>query len=203
MGEYAKFCGQEIKIGTCEDMYYLRYDQAHLVSPMSGNVDPVRDRAGLRFRFPFPDEDSVSPGEFDNPFRSASVYVDDVDWEGIDHHTIQFRNDRGLIVNLPCPEVGGNPLRIMKNGYAGNIAVVQQRWVDGILVTVCQCGSCGAAFRLPDLDHARPILDALRRRTNMSGRDGYLSEIADRIEAGYDPQFVTACRCGTRKEATA
>lgn len=30
MGEYATYKGQEIKIGTCEDCYYLRADQRHL-----------------------------------------------------------------------------------------------------------------------------------------------------------------------------
>ena len=28
MGEYAKYAGERVKIGTCEDMYYLRDDQA-------------------------------------------------------------------------------------------------------------------------------------------------------------------------------
>ena len=65
MGEYAKFQGQSIKIGTCENMYYLRADQAAMVQPESGNVDPIRDRESLRFRFPFPDEDNVLPGEFE------------------------------------------------------------------------------------------------------------------------------------------
>ena len=32
MGEYASYLGERIKIGTCENMYYLRADQRHLVS---------------------------------------------------------------------------------------------------------------------------------------------------------------------------
>ena len=62
MGEYAKYNGQQIKIGTCESMYYLRADQAHLVQAMSGNVNPITDCESIRFRFPFPEEDGCKPG---------------------------------------------------------------------------------------------------------------------------------------------
>ena len=32
MGEYANYMGERVKIGTCEDMLYLRWDQRHLVT---------------------------------------------------------------------------------------------------------------------------------------------------------------------------
>ena len=58
MGEYAKHKGEEIKIGTCENMYYLRFDQRHKVKALPGNVDPNgADAYALRFRFPWPNED--------------------------------------------------------------------------------------------------------------------------------------------------
>ena len=43
MGEYAKRNGKEIKIGTCESMYYLRYEHRKQVQPMPGNVNPAPD----------------------------------------------------------------------------------------------------------------------------------------------------------------
>lgn len=54
MGEYATFRGQSVKIGTCEDMYYLRADQAHLVKPTRGSCDPraADVQRAIRFRFP-------------------------------------------------------------------------------------------------------------------------------------------------------
>jgi hypothetical protein len=59
MGEYARYNGSDIKIGTCEDMYYLRADQAHLVTaPVDGMLDPIKYAAQIRFRFPFPEEDA-------------------------------------------------------------------------------------------------------------------------------------------------
>ena len=52
MGEYAirKSDRESIKIGTCEDMYYLRYEDQNKVTPdeCSG--------FGYRWRIPFPDE---------------------------------------------------------------------------------------------------------------------------------------------------
>lgn len=55
MGEYAMYGGHQIKIGTCEDMYYLRADQAQRVRPERGSVDPFRQAPEIRFRFPWPE----------------------------------------------------------------------------------------------------------------------------------------------------
>ena len=79
MGEYAMFQGEQIKMGTCEQMYYLRADQAHLVKPLEGNVDPIKDAGEIRFRFPFPDEDHVPPGEFNDYDRTVVLDVADAD----------------------------------------------------------------------------------------------------------------------------
>jgi hypothetical protein len=84
MGEYALYKGQQIKIGTCETMYYLRADQAHLVTPLPGNVDPIKDADEIRFRFPSPtrttsSRDSLSPsrsvasGGYAHQLRASST----------------------------------------------------------------------------------------------------------------------------------
>jgi len=79
MGEYAKrnSDGQEIKIGTCEDMYYIRYEDRFKVSPLPGNVDISSDAAGCRFRLPFPDEDGVLTGEYEKYNRGLRMYRPD------------------------------------------------------------------------------------------------------------------------------
>lgn len=76
MGEYAtrKSDGQEIKIGTCESMYYLRYEDRAKVRHLSGNVNPVKDAGELRFRLPFPDEDGIQPGEYEDYNRGQRLY---------------------------------------------------------------------------------------------------------------------------------
>ena len=75
MGEYAKHKGEQIKIGTCGDMYYLRADQRHLVQPVLGNVHPADPTVlpHIRFCFPWPDEDKNEPGSFERYDRGLGV----------------------------------------------------------------------------------------------------------------------------------
>jgi hypothetical protein len=203
MGEYAQYNGQEIKIGTCESMYYLRADQAHLVTPLPGNVDPVRDRDGIRFRFPFPDEDQIAPGEFEDYERA--LVVAGITAPDIEHYTRQFKADGGYLVSLPCPEAGDRGVltlasgresayRVHRNGWefgAGVVALIQQRYWEGRLVAVCKCVACGAAYRMPELPDAQPLIDALHAMAAKAAGDGdepgavRLRTIADRVAAGY------------------
>lgn len=200
MGEYAQHNGEEIKIGTCEDMYYLRADQAHLVKALPGNVDPVRDRDGIRFRFPFPDEDGIEPGAFEHYQRGQRLYGVKVP-EGVDHYSVQFKADNGYLVSLPCPENGDEdrPYKIHRNGYGGAVELVQQRYWEGRLVAVCHCKGCGAAYRLPTLEDAQPVIDALHAEADATlrrkGSELYavqLRTIADRVAAGYAVTADTA-----------
>src|SRR5260221_7419635 len=136
MGEYARYNGQEVKIGTCENMYYLRADQARKVTPLPNSVDPVKDAASIRFRFPFPDEDSFEPGsgKFHDANYNRSVAISGVEVpEGVEHSTIQFSSGHGYLVSLPCPEsTEGKGFTFHHNGFAGAAHIVQQRCIDGI-----------------------------------------------------------------------
>jgi hypothetical protein len=209
VGEYAEYQGERIKIGTCEDMYYLRADQAHLVRALPGNVDPVRDRDGIRFRFPFPDEDGIAPGEFEQYERGVTLWRVKPP-EGVEHYSVQFKASNGYLISLPCPEMGSeglvsltadgsdHPYRVARNGYGGATELVQQRYWKGLLVAVCHCMGCGAAYRLPTIEDAQPVIDELHamasRETMTAERNGTpgneliavrLRTIADRVLAGY------------------
>ena len=197
MGEYALYQGEEVKIGTCEDMLYLRADQAHLVTPLPGNVDPVRDRDALRFRFPFPDEDGTEPGGFDNPFRGRRLYGVKAP-DGVDHGNVQFKASNGYLISLPCPEGPDAPEGIHRNGYGGACELIQQRYWEGRLVAVCKCKGCGDIYRLPTLEDAQPVIDALHdeadkecRTARLNGTPGNelnavrIRSTADRVAAGY------------------
>lgn len=195
MGEYAirKSDGANIKIGTMEDMYYLRADQVSLIQGQRGSIDPrQRDTAEkIRFRFPFPWEDDIAPGDFPDHNFGLSVHGADLP-EEIDHHPIQFSNPRGILVSLPCPESKEGKesgLRFHYNGYAGNVRIVQQRLYNERLVLVCECGSCGAKYRLPDLSDAQPIIDRMRQQAEAAesrGTDATGSRtIIQRIIDGY------------------
>jgi len=111
MGEYAKLktTGEEVKIGTCENMYYLRFEDRYKV---------VYDYSftGYRFRLPFVDEDNVGIGNYNNYDRGIELiphydedikltsYFDDIYKEHYQEHKglIQLCHESGLMVNASC-----------------------------------------------------------------------------------------------------
>ncbi len=194
MGEYAKLNGQSVKIGTCEDLYYLRADQAHLVQAEHGSVDPMaaRERAAIRFRFPWPDEDGTEPGAFERFDRAVAVPGAAVP-AAVEHHMVQFVARQGYNVSLPCPEsqqaVPG--LTVHRNGFAGAFQIVQQAYRNGVLALIGQCGGCGARFNLPTWDAVEPVVVAVRSEGDRHerrepGAGQWWHTIADRITAGYE-----------------
>ena len=203
MGEYAKHQGHQIKIGTCEQMYYLRADQVEFITPEHNSVNPHSlDTAGLiRFRFPFPDEDTVQPGAFQDYNRALWIYGLEVP-EGVDHGSLQFTRNYpssgGIILSTPCPESQegkASGLRFNYNGHAGKVGIHSQRLIDGQLKLVCSCGSCGALWRNDTLEDCAAILNNLRAEAARDPKDArakLFSEVAARIEAGYTkPNYWT------------
>jgi hypothetical protein len=203
MGEYAKYNGESIKIGTCEDMYYLRYDQLGLVKPESGNVD-IRDSdivKQLRFRFPFPQEDDIRPGGFRDYSFGVRVPNSYVIPEGVDHGHVQFSAPNGYLLGVPCPEspdwkVEGMSKQhkqtgqhIHLNGYGGPAKVVQQRLVEGKLWTVCQCCGCGTKWRLDEVSGLTLaesfLVEAKRLEARNDTQWKWYREMSVRIRAGY------------------
>lgn len=212
MGEYAKFNGESVKIGTCEDMYYLRYDQRTLVEPESGNVDPVDDAEHLRFRFPWPDEDHIEPGSgkfHDNGYhRSIAVYGFSA--PDVEHSNVQFTAHAGYVTSLPCPEstlyqdgsngsrklVGADNINVHRNGFSGAVHLVAQRWIPGIgLVPILRCGGCGSMWREVERTRIEELAMCLRSEGDRQNRqhegDGqFWHQIADRVLAGLLPTFI-------------
>lgn len=197
MGEYASYAGSRTKIGTCEDMLYLRADQRFSVRALPGNVDPVADAESIRFRFPWPDEDDKAPGDFDDPFRSMALWG--VEVPEIEHSIVQFVASAGYNVCLPCPEgPSDHGLRVHRNGFPGAVRIVQQRFWFGRLITVAECGGCRAKYRLETWEMAEPVVVAVRAMADREQRTAErnntpgnaltaqrLHLIADRITAGY------------------
>lgn len=197
MGEYAKLkgTGESVKIGTCEDMYYLRADQAGQVWAQTGNVDPIRDRELLRFRFPWPNEDHLAPGQFDDYDRGVTVCgmeaPNELDGQ---HHSVQFAssNPKGYLVSLPCPEssAGRAGPMIHRNGFAGATQLVQQRYHEGRLVIVLRC-ACGMRWRVPTIEDALPVAEYFQKEAEReldrgnTPRSQFYAEVAGRILAGY------------------
>jgi hypothetical protein len=208
MGEYGLVGGERVKLGTCEDMYYLRADQVGLVTAEQGSLDPADPevQAEIRFRFPWPDEDGVQPGAFDPFYRAVGVYGVQPP-TGVEHRSVQFVAQAGYLVSLPCPEgpfqdKTGAPIGLIvhRNGFPGPVKIVQQAYRGGNLAVICQCGGCGARYNLPTLVEAEPVIVACRakadqlahqhrvgahRDTPMDGAVAWWHGVADRIAAGY------------------
>ena len=201
MGEYAKYQGNSIKIGTYESMYYLRADQRYDVEAVRGSVDPVKDALEIRFRFPFPDEDHLSPGNFDDYDRG--FMVEGFTTPGVDHRLIQFsaKDNATYLVSLPCPLSGDvlEGVKIHRNGGREGVLIRQQKLqANGELWTVVACSACGALWR-NDRDGAEQLTALIRSQaervvTGSRGERGYvysddqraeLHTIADRVLAGY------------------
>lgn len=106
MGEYAirRTDEKQIKIGTCESMYYIRYEDRHKVKPLAGNVD-LKDahEYGLRFRLPIFAEDAIAPG----------------DYEGMGHGHLLFHETTGKAF----PIVEAKPGRIYARDEQSGIQV--------------------------------------------------------------------------------
>jgi hypothetical protein len=188
MGENALYGRELIKIGTCENLYWLRFDQRFHVRSVEGSVNPVvhGNEGKLRFRFPFPDEDSVSPGAHQNFDRSADLLDFDLSLEDVEHRKCFDRTGGGAPAT-DCPQRG--------------VGIVQQKVCEGRLVTVCRCLGCRVVFRLPTIEDAQPLITACREAARAIRSPGveFWSKVADRIEAGYREG---ACR-GGREEGRA
>lgn len=106
MGEYAKrfHDGEVVKIGTCDEMFYCRYDQA-------GSVDYKDMCNDLYWRIPVPQEDGTLPGDYDQPLLA----------DGIIPYELALKNFSEDIANVLMSSVGRLPVYIKELGMQGTI----------------------------------------------------------------------------------
>lgn len=198
MGEYGtvRGTGERVKLGTCEDFYYLRWNQRDRITDYSFDQETLNVS---RFRFPFPDEDGIGPGAFDDHDRGLRLWGFTQPTE-VEHGSTQFVASypkNGYVVSLPCPEGPDADPRVHRNGYGGPASLVQQGWRDGRLVGIARCNGCGARYRLED-GHEQAVAVCIRsqadeqiRTAEERGTEGNrdiglrLHEVADRLLAGY------------------
>ncbi len=160
MGEYAvrKSDGTEIKIGTCEMMYYIRYEDRAKVSYLPGNVNTSTED-GLFWRLPFPDEDSTQPGEYEAHNRGERLYKKEGDYYtdmtepeiAEQPGTIQLTHPSGLLVNVPChhgeklPNCGD--AKVFWNGKSWSLELVHVKNMGGKVYPIVNCRHCGKMWR--------------------------------------------------------
>ncbi|HEV3071881.1 MAG TPA: hypothetical protein VGY76_10710 [Solirubrobacteraceae bacterium] len=189
MGEFATYQNERFKIGTCEDLTGLRADQWHLVTVEFDGCDEATYLKQSRFRFPWPDEDAITPGCFTEHNRSCLLRGLTPPEEIKDRHrSVQFSARGGYLCSLPCPESGIelDGVKIHRNGYQGAVHLCAQRWWNGLLVGVLRCDACGLMWRLETLADAEPVAVALRSEADRHGASrAWYHTVADRLLAGY------------------
>ena len=203
MGEYIQLCGEQYprKIGTCENLYYVRHAQLKawveggnaLRHP--GNLEPAAylDPAnGFRFRFPFPDEDTISrmvPGDtFDFNRGYGVAHAPYFLLNGTQHGyaRAQIECPPGMWpkkrLRLPCPQRSDSDTATVE------FEIVQQKPVGAALWLVIRCPYCGQTWSL-DAESGVALADWM---TEQSAGKGEWGEIARRICAGYGVEPVDA-----------
>lgn len=124
MGEYIKHSKLgEVKIGTCESLYYVTLKEFKAALPEMGTeADIYLQPNEFRFRFPFPDEDGRKFGDDGKGFdRGYLLSVPKAIGIEIGHADYFFRVGEGKLpnhlhmgVNMPCPVTlkNGNGIKI-------------------------------------------------------------------------------------------
>lgn len=162
MGEYAKRQdGQEIKIGTCESMYYLRYEDRDKVRKLPGNLDPSTT-TNLFWRLPFPDEDNIRIGEYTEYNRGLRLFKKNEDTgyydsfsdsETVEHPgTMQCCNDSGLLINVKCYHgerlpTGNDDFKAHWNGKSWFYELVSIKNTPDGIFPVVHCRHCRSMWR--------------------------------------------------------
>jgi hypothetical protein len=152
MGEYAtRFSdNQEVKIGTRENMYYLRFEDKHKVS-----YDCFSP--GLRYRIPLPAEDGELPGGyFDFSYEPSCPLLGMTAPEDAEAGTVQLRHDCGLLANVKCHHGAKLPtnnkdedIQFFWNGKTTafcHLAFIKHQ-DDGLLWPVIRCSACRNMWR--------------------------------------------------------
>jgi len=157
MGEYAirNSDKERVKIGVCEAMMYLRYTDKDKVTLDESSF-------GHYWRLPWPDENHILPGDYENPER-CELLINHADGKRAEFNcpeladdpgTIQLTNkDAGLLVNLPCHHGEKLPslsdgAKVFFNGRSTHYALRYIRSTDeGAFYPVITCRHCGKMWR--------------------------------------------------------
>jgi hypothetical protein len=203
MGEYINWQGDSFKIGTCEDLYYVTFDdllnmiKAGATKASGTPRDYVRD-GGFRFRFPFPDEDQEDIGrKGDKSFDRGLVVVSPPEIVGEMEHSDLWVHlpikggDFGYQVNakVHCPQAkDADSGQFSQGGTTYNIIqIVQQKAVDNNLWVVVRCPYCGTMIRL-EPEWGRKLADYICKHYS----DDFHKEVALRIYEGYNRDVKAA-----------
>ena len=177
--------GKRVKIGTCESMYYCRWDQRN-------EVDYPYMTTGLHWRLPLSKEDSIKPGDFEhyNVLEWSDMCRSHfVPWEAmVDEYAMSSENRKelaehtgivqtkvealGMLVNVTChhglvlnESVEGS-VKFFWNGKRDAL------YFDGVwnkekeLMVGMACSACGKSWSM-SYQNAEPLFKSLRMKLRL------------------------------------
>ena len=174
MGEYAvrKIDGKRVKIGTCEALYYLRYEQRNEVDYNFHNCE-------WYWRIPNPEEDFVLPGDFNCSPLHNGMYIpyplklktytmpEKIKQEYAESTGIvQLKNEKcGLFANVPCHHglalpAGSEDIKFHWNGKSDCLYLAYLKNTERELRIVTECKVCGKMHSMT-FDEIEPIMQSL------------------------------------------
>ncbi|MEZ2338367.1 hypothetical protein AB6735_22155 [Mucilaginibacter sp. RCC_168] len=209
MGEYVKYKGTGIKLGTCEDLYYANYPKyikalkAGLLQQETANDKPenyAKPDNGYRFRFPFPDEDGLPLGNIGdgNFHRGLLITIERGELFPKEefpvlsaYYEVDSRTQPGLVRKL----LQANPNNIMRTV---DLEIVQQKLIQkgGFLrlALVYRCPYSGEQWRMEDRADAEFITAQITQRYVNATTDEQAADFwrkaNERILHGYDHHLI-------------
>ena len=189
MGEYIKFGGDVIKIGTCEDLTDFSYDALEIMVALGAAQQPGNEppedylHGNWRYRFPWPDEPEGTGEQIGRyqavttPLVMAGSLVENWQHEDVGYWIraheqfapgIQAPDMR---LSQPCPQAKAPRW----------VHIVAQRHIDNQFWTVIECPYCHSKARLPQEEAA--MLTAHMRATY--DNNPWMLSVADVIDEGY------------------
>jgi hypothetical protein len=212
MGEYINYNGKEIKLGTCESLYYTRLSQLKdlrlLMNKLPGNLDVseyLDAKNAFRYRFPFPEEDHVQIGDFEPYNKGLVIQLHDLDTDICDFehydlwHSASANGSYNVNVCVPCPQ--SDKINTVKHSPLSPkiISIKQQKQIDGEVWTVIACPYCDAMIRL-NYESACKLTHSIKagyidcHNATESNKE-YYQKVIDRILQGYTKQAVSLKSC--------
>jgi hypothetical protein len=200
MGEYIEVNGKLLKIGTCEDLYYVRIsDLRELVKTakhVGGNLEPaeyLNPENEFRYRFPFPDEDGIGGGNYTDYDYGALVFLSEELapslWAGLgtwDHfeicHHIDYRGVCRVSIFTSCPLSEKPPERM--SDVRKVVIISQQKQVEGELWVVIGCPYCQAKIRIDRREAEELAGCCLKMAADFPSR-AFWKELGRRVLDGY------------------
>lgn len=161
MGEYGirTYDNKEVKIGTCEMNYYVRWEERNNIKPNMGS------EFGWFWRLPFPDEDNILEGEYGRYNKYARLNNDFVLPQTIqDAGILQLKHECGMLINIYCYHGGKLPhgtdeLRTAWNGKASQFYALRyiRKKEDELFYATIGCRFCDRMWSL-DLEDIVPFV---------------------------------------------